>query len=179
MIDTIKNSNGSKVQALMIIDFKMKFEPVSSRETSLDHYGKRGISWYGVHLMYFKLEEVEDDDGNITKQAVQYSVYMDQILAGGNRQDLVCVGSLLDAALKQISVDLPFVSEIILQSDNANCYQNTFLICLIALLNSYYQGVLRIKNFIHTKTQDGKTVLDAHFARCMWFISHYEDLEKK
>ena len=89
--------------------------------------------------MYFKLEEVEDDDGNITKQAVQYSVYMDQILADGNRQDSVCVASLLDATLKQISIDLPFISEITLQSDNANSYQNTFLICVIALLNSCYQ----------------------------------------
>ena len=173
MIDTVKTSNGSNVHALMIIDFKMKFEPLSSRETSLDHYGKRGISWHGVHLMYFKLEEVEDDDGNITKQVVQYSVYMDQILADGNRQDSVCVASLLDAALKQISIDLPFISEITLQSDNANSYQNTFLICAIALLNSCYQGVLRIKTFIHTETQDGKTVLDAHFARCMRFLSHF------
>ena len=64
--------------------------------------------------MYFKLEEVEEDDGNKTKKTIQYSVYMDQILADGNRQDLVCVASLLDAALKQISVDLPFISEITL-----------------------------------------------------------------
>ena len=64
--------------------------------------------------MYLKLEEVEDDDRNITKQAVQYSVYMDQILADRNMQDYVCVSSLLDAALKQISMELPFISQITL-----------------------------------------------------------------
>ena len=68
MIDRIKASNGSDVHALMIIDFKMKFEPLSARETTLDHYGKRGIGWHGVHIMYFKLEEVKDDNGNVTKE---------------------------------------------------------------------------------------------------------------
>ena len=43
MIDRIKASNGSDVHALMIIDFKMKFEPPSVREMTLDQYGKRGI----------------------------------------------------------------------------------------------------------------------------------------
>ena len=55
--------------------------------------------------MYFKLEEVKDDDGIVTKEPVQYSVYMDQILADGNKQDSICVASLSDATLKQISVD--------------------------------------------------------------------------
>ena len=153
MIDRIKASNSSDVHALMIIDSKMKSEPLSARETTLDHYGKRGIGWNGVHIMYFKLEEVKDDDGNVTKEPVQYSVYMGQILADGNKQNSICVASLLDATLKQISVDLPFIGHITLQSDNANSYQNIFLICVIALLNSCYQGVLKNKTFIHTETQ--------------------------
>ena len=82
MIDTIKKSISTDVHVLMIIDFKMKFEPVSARETSLEHYGKRGIGWHSVQL-----EEVEDDDRSITKEVVQYSVYMDQILADRNGQD--------------------------------------------------------------------------------------------
>ena len=126
MIDIIKASNDSDVHALMIINFKMKFEPLSTRETTLDHYGKRGIGWYGVHIMYFKLEEVKDDDGNVTKEPVQYSVYMDQILADRNKQDSICIASLLYAALKQISVNLPSIGNITLQSDNANSYQNAF-----------------------------------------------------
>ena len=155
-IDRIKTSNGQDIHALMIIDFKMKFESLPTRETSLDHCGKRSIGWYGDYLMCFKLEEVEDEDRSIIKEEVQYSVYLDQILADGNRQDSVCVTSLLDAVSKQILVDLPFIREIALQSDNTNSFQNTILIFVIALFNSCYQGVLRIKTFIHTKTQDGK-----------------------
>ena len=77
---------------------------------------------------------------------------MDQILADGNKQDSICVASLLDVTLKHISVDLPFIGHITLQSDNVNSYQNTFLIYVIALLNSCYQGVMKIKTFIHTET---------------------------
>ena len=98
---------------------------------------------------------------------------MDQIVADENKQDSICVASLLDAALKQMSVDLPFIGNITLQSDNANSDQNIFIICVIALLNSYYQRMLKIKTFINTKTQEGKTVLDEHFARCMCFLSHF------
>ena len=33
--------------------------------------------------------------------------------------------------------------------------------------------MLKIKTFIHTETQDRKTVIDAHFARYMRFLSHF------
>ena len=46
----------------MIGDFKMKFEPMSSRETTLDHYSKRGISWYGFCLMFYLSHSSVDDD---------------------------------------------------------------------------------------------------------------------
>ena len=37
-------SNDNKITAVMIGDYKMKFETMSSRETMLDHCGKQGIS---------------------------------------------------------------------------------------------------------------------------------------
>ena len=48
-----------------------------------------------------------------------------------------------------------------------------FLICVIICFNSYYQGVLRIKTFIHTDTQDSTTVPDAPFLRYIYFLSHF------
>ena len=54
--EDIKNrcilSNGKDVVAILICDFKMKFEPVSARETTLDHFGKRGIPWHGIAVLY-------------------------------------------------------------------------------------------------------------------------------
>ena len=38
------DSNGKDVIAIVIVDYKMKFEPISARETTLDHYSKCRIS---------------------------------------------------------------------------------------------------------------------------------------
>ena len=40
------------ITAIMIGDFKMKFELLSSSKSTLDHYGKRGISWHGFCLFF-------------------------------------------------------------------------------------------------------------------------------
>ena len=167
MIQRLMDSDGLDILSLVVADFKMKFEPQSSRETTLDHYGKRGIGWHGVHVMYYRLEQVDD---NTEKEAVKYSIYLDQILSDGNKQDSMCVFALIDSALMQIKYNLPFINSCIIQTDNAHCYQNNFLICSMALLNAVYKDHILIEQFIHTETQDGKTVLDAHFARCMRFL---------
>ena len=41
-------SKGSIVHVMVIIDFKMKFETKSSRESTVEHYGKRGLGWHGM-----------------------------------------------------------------------------------------------------------------------------------
>ena len=83
-----KNSSDTLVNA----DWKMKFEPMSSRETSQQHFAKRGIRWHGCLCLYFKYEEqcIEDESGGVTSiegKAVRYTVYCDQILEGSNKQD--------------------------------------------------------------------------------------------
>lgn len=46
MNNCFKYSNGNRVSVQMVIDFKIKFEPLPTRETNLEHYDKRGIGWY-------------------------------------------------------------------------------------------------------------------------------------
>ena len=75
--------------------------------------------------------------------------------------------SLLDAALAQIAQDLPFITSIILQSDNAKAYNNIFMLCEIPLLNAKYaSNKISIVECTHTETQDNQTILDAHYAKC-------------
>ena len=70
--------------------------------------------------------------------------------------------------------NIPFISEIVLQTDNAKSYSNNFLLCGISLLNFVYKHKsISIVEFLHTETQDGKTILDAFFARCMKFVKEY------
>ena len=89
------DSKGSDVRGILVMDFKMKFNPISARESTLDHYGKRGISWHGFCLIYYMYD-------NDLGEAIRYSIYLDQILSDGNKQDMYCVLSLLEAALTQI-----------------------------------------------------------------------------
>ena len=43
------------------INYKMKLDPIYYREKTVDHYGKRGMSWHGAMLPYYTMEET---DGN-------------------------------------------------------------------------------------------------------------------
>ena len=152
----------------MILDFKMKFNPISGRETTLDHYGKRGIGWHGCQLTYYRQMVIDDET-----KTVRHIVYFDQILQSSNKQDASCALSMLELVIVAINHELPFIQEIGLQSDNANCYQNQFLHFGIALLNLKFCGRIFIHYYIHTETQDGKSSLDAHFACAMRFLSRF------
>ncbi len=71
---------GKNVIATMIGDFKMKFEPLSALETTLDHYRKRGISFHGFCVEFYLLQEKEQEDGLFRAEPTKYTIYVDQIL---------------------------------------------------------------------------------------------------
>ena len=80
-----------------------------------------------------------------------------------NKQDGLVVIGLMECALTSIHDHFAFISNIYVQSDNANQYQNAFLILGIELINIKMKDKLFVKEFLHSETQDGKTLLDAHF----------------
>ena len=105
--------------AHIIIDFKMKYEPQSSRESTQEHFGKRGIGWHGVLIIIFKMEN------GVPKR---HNIYIDQIMMDGTKQDAISVIGLLDAALATIHTEMKEIKSISLQSDNANCYQGSMVL---------------------------------------------------
>jgi hypothetical protein len=70
---------------------------------------------------------------------------------------------MVESALKHVRKQLPEIESIILQSDNVKCYNSNLLRVLIALINS--QSPLKVERHIFTEMQDGKGLIDAHFAR--------------
>ena len=139
---TCIDSNSKNIVALMIGDYKMKFEPMSQRETTLNHYGKRGISWHGFCLQFYLLKCEKNKDGEDVRVASKYKVYLDQVVSDGNKQDALSVYSLLDAALGQVSNEMPFVSSLFLETDNANP----------TITHSYY--VPSFFSILHTNKMD-------------------------
>ena len=55
--DKCVTTKGKTVKGLIAMDFKMKFNPISARESTIDRYGKRGISWHGFCIIYYLFEE--------------------------------------------------------------------------------------------------------------------------
>ena len=39
-------------ECLTLMDYKMKFDPVHFHEKTLDHFGKKGLSWHGDMVHY-------------------------------------------------------------------------------------------------------------------------------
>jgi len=140
--------------ALIIIDFKMKLDPIYWREKTVDHYGKRGMSWHGALIQYYTMVE---------SVPTLSKFYLDQICENDNKQDKFAVISLVEAILLELKRHHPQIRKVIFQSDNAGCYQNSMHLYLFPYL-SYIHGI-QIDRFVHTETQDGKSLLDAHFAR--------------
>lgn len=144
-------------EALVIIDFKMKAEPLFFRESTLAHYGKRGMSWHGALIQFWVADP--DDEGRFSEQKVYYN----HLSGADNRQDKEAVVGLVEAILLDIKRDLPQIDRVVLQSDNASCYQSAFASVMFPILG--IANNITITRFIHSETQDGKSLLDAQFAR--------------
>lgn len=46
------------------MDYKMKFEPVRYRESSMEFFGKRGMSWNGSVVLFRSAEDGGPSDGD-------------------------------------------------------------------------------------------------------------------
>jgi hypothetical protein len=53
--------SGCCSKALVVVDFKMKQEPMYFREKTVEHYGKRGISWHGAMIQHLVYDNVQKE----------------------------------------------------------------------------------------------------------------------
>eukprot|EP00731_Ephydatia_muelleri_P003208 Em0001g3208a len=70
--------NKRSSEALVVADWKMNFEAMSSRETSQQHFAKRGIGWHGCLCLYFKIG---------SEQLQQQKVLLQLLHGGGGIQN--------------------------------------------------------------------------------------------
>ncbi|OWY96620.1 hypothetical protein PHMEG_00033069 [Phytophthora megakarya] len=114
------------------------------------------MTWHGVMVRFWNGE-----DTMTGRQAVENTVYFDQISAKDNKQDKFAVVSYLEAMFLTLKRDLPQIkSDPFNQSDNASAYQNPF----VGLILRMFDGI-KVDRYIHAETQDRKSMLDVHFAR--------------
>ena len=163
-------SKGKDIKCLAVMDFKMKFESMSARESSVEHFGKRGMGWHGFALTYYLWEKNPKTNQCSTQK---YIIYIDQVLKDGAKQDSMTVVTLIESMLQVIYNEFPFINEVILQSDNASTYQNHNVLLGIHLLNIKFINKVFVSEYLHSETQDGKTILDAHYGTCVRHLKKF------
>ena len=159
-------SRGSTINAMIIIDFKMKYEIKSSRESTVEHYGKRGLGWHGMAVIFYLYD---DGDSLLYKNII----YIDQIMNDSNVQDSGTVVGMLEVGFEAIINELPFIKQATLVSDNASSYQNHLITIMVGILNQKFMNQLFISAIVHSETQYGKTLLDSHFATTNWHLVNF------
>ena len=137
----------------------MKMETIRYREKTVECFGKRGMSWHGAVIFYS-----DGEDGLQT-------LVLDHILETDTKQDRMAVASLVDAVLSGMKRELLTVRSSTLISDNARCYQNDILPVMFPFMSNHHG--LSISSLIHSETQQGKSLVDDHFALAMTHICRY------
>ncbi|GFH50502.1 hypothetical protein CTEN210_06978 [Chaetoceros tenuissimus] len=141
----------------LFIDWSNKFLEYCNRESQIDFYGKCGLSNQISSLLFCIWDR-------IMKKAVLKTVHFNQIMEGSNKQDASIVFSFLEASLVHVIRAFPKIKEIVIQSDNAICYQNTALVTAVPMLNAKLMDEIFVKKIIFTETQDGRGPPDVHGA---------------
>lgn len=166
LFDSIRKDPSGK-EVLILLDYKMNFEAIRLWEKTTECFGKKGMSWHGSVVFY----RAKDTQGRLRANGELSTLFFDHILSNDMKQDRVALCSILDAILARLRIELPYVKNFGLLSDNARCYQNDLVTVSAPFIGKHH--TLTIKSFIHSETQRGKSLVDAHFALAMMHITRY------
>jgi len=134
--------------AVLIVDYKMKILPTSSRETKKDFFGKRGWSLHSV-LVYTK---------DIEKNCLNIQVF--DHWSDDTRQDAWFTASSIHTVLENLQPKPKWIS---ILSDNGMHYHCTELMLIIGHLKEWYDVIPR--RWLFLEAGEAKTAIDSHHAQ--------------
>jgi hypothetical protein len=140
MQEEVKQTKQNRTKLMVVLDWKMKFEPKAFRETTSEHYGNGEILWHGAFAYFYWY--ANDEEGKEYVEGVVLKV--DQILNNESNQDGEAVLSMLEAFLCAIKEQFDFLQEAVICSDNAGCYHKKELLLGCAALNLVKGRKIRI-----------------------------------
>lgn len=150
-------------QALVVMDWAMKFLPLKHREAQSDFFGKKGIGWH-VSSVITLARNTEN-----TENKYDANTYIHIMELG--TQGWFSVAHILTDLLKQLSSIDVGLKQVFLKSDNAGCYHSTGLIAYLKHLNTLSPITVMEYNF--SEPQAGKDICDAKTAHCKMHIIRY------
>ena len=163
IMDNLKYS-----EAMIIMDFKMKFEAMYYREKTVDFYGKKGIMWHSSQVYTRYSDQDQKTHGNLEDFCI---TNYDHIATSGSKQDWMVVLSCFESVVIAIKQTMPHVKALNVQSDNAKCYCSGFL--LVGMIQVATHHGFKLPHFIHTGVQDGKGPVDAHLGTASAHVKRY------
>ena len=134
--------------AILVVDFKMKILPKTSRETKQDFFGKKGWTLHTV-LLYTKSNESSE----INVEAIDH-------WSTDARQDAWFTASSLHSVIENLEIKPKWVSII---SDNGPHYHNSELMIIMSKWNEWYG--IHVKKWIFLEAGEAKTAVDSHHAQ--------------
>lgn len=144
---------------LLLADYKMKLEPSSIER-------KLWILWearYEFARLFRFLQRWTSRRVIYVPQSAGFEQY--------EAWRSCCLLSLYDAALYRVRQNLPSMKTVSYLSDNARCYQNSALPVILPYITNALELVLRL--FLHSETQDRKSICDAHFSIAMKHLNKW------
>ncbi|XP_062614103.1 uncharacterized protein LOC134275825 isoform X2 [Saccostrea cucullata] len=136
-------------QAVIVMDWAMKFLPMAYREKQSDWFGQKGVNWH-VSVCIHKSENNE----------LKHRTFAHCLEA--TKQDWNAVSLLLEHTLLTIKSQLPQITEVFLRSDNAGCYHCSNLWLSIPFISQ--RTGISIRRYDFSEAQSGKSYCDAKIA---------------
>ncbi|CAG2209469.1 unnamed protein product [Mytilus edulis] len=107
-LETLQNL--TEGDAMIVMDWAMKFLPLRHREKQSDFFGQKGFNWHVIVVIF------KDNDTSTLK----HRTYVHTIESA--KQDWYSVTSVIEHTLKTIKDQMPNIKSVVLRSDNAGCY---------------------------------------------------------
>jgi hypothetical protein len=142
-----------KKGAIIIVDYKMKILPKSSRETKSSFFGKKGWALHSI-LVYTRKSEGH-----------QLNIQAYDHWSADTCQDAWFTASSLHAVIESLEVKPGWTTFL---SDNGPHYHNAELMLILGHWNEWYD--ITVKKWIFLEAGEAKTSIDSHHAQVRFVL---------
>jgi hypothetical protein len=154
-------------EAVLLLDHKMKVQPQSRAESTVDFYGKVGMSLLGAWLRF-----------RLVPGGPIFTVFVDTVTMPAH-QNAPQVQAVLSFLVEFFRAHLPGVTKFIVMSDNGSALSNQANLQYVFARNRDGWGVApgsvapQVTRWVNPEAQCGKTALDTHFSYVRQKINTY------
>ena len=126
-------------EAIIVMDWAMKFQQMKFRGKQSERFGKCGVSWH-ISSVIFK-------DKNSKEIEVQLMLIF---FIPVHKTSWYAVASILEDLLFKFKSTHPSISQVYLRSLEAGCYHNNFLIAAIPSIGEFERTGISVRRLDHS-----------------------------